>query len=67
MKEVPLNSKTPRWFQDWHIQHYKPLKDRQATDRKLIYIILAAILGATALDNGNVLALVDVVRSLSGG
>lgn len=61
-KGKPLNSKTPQWFKDWHGNHYSPLQAMVGRNTKLIYIILATILGAALVGNGNL----DLISKIVG-
>lgn len=43
-----LDGRTPRWFRDWHMNHYtndvRQLYQRTNNNRKFIFIIVAVIL-----------------------
>ncbi len=49
-----LGNGAPRWFESWHNLHFTPVCRRSRRNEKLIYIILATILAAAALGNGNI-------------
>jgi len=49
-----LNGKTPKWFRDWHNDHYIPgtkglIRDMKRNE-KFIYLIIAAIVGSAVVN-----------------
>lgn len=67
MKEKPLNNRTPKWFQDWHIEHFKVVRDRSKRNERLCYILLVAVLGINTLGNYYHIQLFDFFKDLFGG
>jgi len=67
MKEKKkLNSKTPHWFRDWHMEHFNAVKDRTFRNEKLIYLILAAIVAASIFGGDTVDAVAKIISSIGG-
>ena len=70
-KEVKLNGKTPKWFRDWHYDHYSPDKERMIgnirRNEKFIYLIIATILGTSVVGSTDVDMVRAVLQIFSGG
>jgi len=66
-KDEKLNTVTPHWFRDWHVEHFKPVKGRTLRNERWIYIILVAILGSSVLTNGNADEMIRIITNLIGG
>ena len=64
MKDERLNGKTPRWFVDWHNNHFKSVRDRTKRNERWVYIIIVAIIGSGILASGNVEALAHLAEAL---
>ena len=64
-KDDNLNSKTPKWFQEWHWKHFRPVKDRTFNNRTLIYVILGAVIAAAFANNGDSIG--KIVQAYTGG
>lgn len=66
-KKSPLNSRTPQWFKDWHSSYFLPLQSRVSRNEKMIYIILAALLGSAALSRGCLESIQNLLTMVIGG
>ena len=65
-KDEELNSKTPRWFVEWHLGKFLPVKNKTSRNEKLIYIILAAIIGSSVFDSEIAQAASILVKMIGG-
>ncbi len=45
------NSKTPSWFKDWDRDYFSPVETKSTRNEKLIYLILAAVVGLNTAGN----------------
>lgn len=64
--EAPLNTKTPKWFKQWHEAHYIPLKHRVKSNSKWIYLIIAAVIAAGVAGNSNLDVIGKLVQAFMG-
>ena len=65
-KDKELNSNTPRWFVEWHLGKFLPVKNKTSWNTKLIYIILAAIIGSSVFDGEIAQAASALSKLISG-
>ncbi len=65
-KEAPLNGNTPKWFREWHEKHFKPLRGEVKANSKWIYLIIAAVVAAGVVGNGNLDVIDRIVRVFIG-
>lgn len=63
-KEKSLNDKTPKWFKDWHRDHYKPLRHTVGWNTRLIFVVLAVILAAAITGDADVIG--RITNALGG-
>lgn len=59
-------SKTPQWFKDWDFRYFRPVDSRSSRNEKLIYLILAAVLGLNTAGNYFHKEIADFILKLSG-
>lgn len=45
------NSKTPAWFKDWDKDRFSPVETKAARNERMIYLILAAVIGLNTAGN----------------
>ncbi len=66
MKKQPkeLNGKTPLWFKMWHLEYHLPTVARSKRNEKLIYLVLAAIIGTSILGKEYVPEITAFIKSL---
>ena len=50
-KKREYNSKTPAWFKEWDGSYFKPVESKAARNEKIIYLILAAVIGLNTAGN----------------
>jgi hypothetical protein len=68
MKSRPkLNDKTPKWFKEWHDVFYLPLERQVQTNKRLVYVILVAIIIAAISGNFDVNGIAKCIASIMGG
>jgi len=65
--KAPLNNKTPRWFIDWHNIHFNDIDKRSKRNERLIYLLLAAMLGSAVVKGEGAVAIVAKLAELVGG
>lgn len=46
-----LNERTPNWFKEWHSSYFLPTESRSSRNERLIYILLATVLGLNTAGN----------------
>lgn len=62
-----LNSKTPIWFKEWHSAFFRPVNSRSSRNEKLIYVLLAAVLGLNTVGNHYHIQIWEFIIRLFGG
>ena len=68
MKEKPkLNGKTPKWFEEWHNKYFEPVQNTTNSNKRWIYIIVAAIVAAAVSGNFDISAIAKVITAVNGG
>ena len=65
-KESPLNSRTPKWFKEWHEAQFKPLKATVKANSKWIYLIIAAVVAAGIAGNGSLDVVGKILQAFAG-
>lgn len=66
-QQEKLNGKTPKWFEQWHNNFYLPLEKQVNANKKLVYVILVAIVLAAASGNFDVNGIAKCIASIVGG
>ena len=64
---VKLNSRAPKWFEDWHNQYFERMKDRMSRNEKLTYLILAAIVGGSIVGGSDATAMAKSIVTFFSG
>ena len=61
-----LNDRTPKWFKDWHLIHFRSVRDRGLRNEKLTWLVIGTIIAASVVGNANLDLVTRVVHAFSG-
>ena len=64
-KPRALNDGTPQWFKDWDATHFKPVEAKTSRNEKLIYLLLAAVVGLNTAGNYFHIELIEFFQNLA--
>lgn len=62
-----LNGKTPKWFRDWHFKQFIPVKRTTNSNKKWIYVIMAAIITAAVTGNFDLNGIAKCIAGIING
>lgn len=65
-KREKLTGKTPKWFEDWHNEQFVPVRETSKSNKRWIYIIVAAIVTAAASGNFDFNTIAECIASAVG-
>jgi hypothetical protein len=66
-EEDRLNGRTPQWFKEWDYKHFQDTEKRSKRNEKLIYLLLAAVVGLNTAGNWYHKEIIDFFCHLFGG
>ena len=65
--EKTLNSRTPKWFQEWHSEYFKPVDGRSKRNERLVYLLIAAVISLNTAGNWYHEEMIEFIIKLFGG
>ena len=65
-KTDDLNDRTPKWFKDWHMLHFRPVRNRGLRNEKMTWLVIGTIIAASVIGNANLDLVTKVVQAFSG-
>ena len=65
-KTDDLNNRTPKWFKDWHMIHFRTVRDRSLRNERLTWLVIGTIIAASVVGNANLDLVTKVVQAFSG-
>ena len=61
-----LNGKAPKWFEDWHNVHFRPVTARSKRNERWLVIIITALIATSVIGDKYDIDVVALIEALLG-